>query len=116
MQINRYILLFLFSVLVSSISQVILKISAGRQYKSHIKEYLNVQVVFAYALFFLSSLLTIIAYREVPLSVGPVLEASGYIYIAVMGKIFLHESLTRKKLAGIMCILIGIAISSATFS
>ena len=38
--------------------------------------------------FFLSSLLTIIAFREVPLSVGPILEASGYIYIAVLGKVF----------------------------
>ena len=70
------------------------------------------QVILANGLFFLSSLLTIIAFREVPLSVGPILEASGYIYIAVLGKVFLHESLTRKKLAGIMCILMGIAISS----
>ncbi len=109
---NKYIMLFLFSVLVSSVSQVILKKSTEKQYKNQIKEYFNMQVILAYGLFFLSSLLTIIAFREVPLSVGPILEASGYIYIAVLGKVFLHESLTRKKLAGIMCILMGIAISS----
>ncbi|MCI9402034.1 MAG: EamA family transporter [Lachnospiraceae bacterium] len=109
---NKYIMLFLFSVLVSSVSQVILKKSTEKQYKNRIKEYFNMQVILAYGLFFLSSLLTIIAFREVPLSVGPILEASGYIYIAVLGKVFLHESLTRKKLAGIMCILMGIAISS----
>ena len=109
---NKYIMLFLFSVLVSSVSQVILKKSTEKQYKNRIKEYFNMQVRLAYGLFFLSSLLTIISFREVTLSVGPILDASGYIYIAVLGKVFLHESLTRKKLAGIMCILMGIAISS----
>ena len=46
------------------------------------------QVILAYGLFFLSSLLTIIAFREVPLSVGPILEASGYILYCCFGESF----------------------------
>lgn len=58
----KFILVFLVSVLISSISQIILKKSAARKYDSLIKEYLNVRVIGAYAMFFLSTLLTMYAY------------------------------------------------------
>ena len=74
-----YIVIFLLSVLIAAISQILLKRSAGKQYTSKAREYLNVRVIAAYALFFLSSLLTVLAYRGVPLSMGPVLETTGYL-------------------------------------
>lgn len=107
---NNYILLFLFSVFISSISQVILKKSALRKYDSKIKEYLNFNVIFAYALFFCCSFLSIYAYKKVPLSMGPVLEASAYIYIAVLSWFFFKEKLTIKKLFGNLLIIVGILI------
>ena len=61
---------FLGSVLVASISQIMLKKSADKKYDRWIDEYLNFRVIFAYGLFFLSSLLTVYAYKFVPLSLG----------------------------------------------
>lgn len=47
-----YIIVFLLSVLISAISQTLLKISACKEYESKIKEYLNFKVILAYAIFF----------------------------------------------------------------
>ena len=88
------IAVFLGSVLVASISQIMLKKSADKKYE----------------LFFLSSLLTVYAYKFVPLSLGPVLEASGYIFVSVMGYFILKEKIGRKKLLGLIVIIAGIVI------
>ncbi|WP_434309616.1 EamA family transporter [Hominifimenecus sp. rT4P-3] len=107
---NRYIVLFLFSVLISSISQIMLKASANRKYENWWKEYLNPQVFFAYSLFFVSSLVTTISYRNVPLSMGGILESSGYIFITILGVLFLKEHVSRRKIMGLIVILLGIYV------
>lgn len=105
-----YILLFLVSVFISSVSQIILKKSANKEYDSKIKEYLNWPVIIAYFFFFLSSLLTVLAYNGVSLSLGPVLEATGYVWVSVLGSIFLNEKMNKKKLLGMTVIIIGILV------
>ena len=104
------IAIFLGSVLVASISQIMLKKSAGRKYDKWIDEYLNFRVIFAYGLFFLSSLLTVYAYKFVPLSLGPVLEASGYVFVSVMGYFILKEKIGKRKFLGLVVIIAGILI------
>ena len=64
----------------------------------------------AYSLFFLSSLLCIFAYRVVPLSFGPVLESTSYVYVTIFGVIFFNEKVTAKKIVALTLILIGIGI------
>ncbi len=105
---NYFYLLFLFSVLVSSVSQIILKKSADRKYDSRLAEYLNPHVIGAYCFFILSTVLTTIAYRGVPLSLGPVLESTGYVYVAILSVLVLKEKMTRKKLLGNILIILGI--------
>ena len=84
-----YALILLFGVFISAVSQVLLKKSALKTYDSRIKEYLNIRVITAYAIFFVSTLLCIIAYRGIPLSMGPLLEATSYFYVMLFGvKIF----------------------------
>lgn len=105
-----YTILFLVSVFISSISQIILKKSAEVKYASIIREYLNPMVITAYTIFLASTLLTTFAYKEVPLSLGPVLEATGYIYVAVLGTLILKEKLSRRKIIGNVLIIAGIVI------
>ena len=105
-------LVFIVSVLISSISQVMLKTSANKSYSDRIKEYLNPTVIIAYGLFFLSTLITVFAYKVVPLSLGPVLESTGYIFVAVLGVVLLKERMSRKKLIGMVLILGGITLFS----
>lgn len=111
MQINRiYVLIFLFSVFISSVSQVILKKSANIQYESKIKEYLNPWVICAYGMFFGASLMTVLAYKGVTLSMGPILEATGYVWVTLLGFAILKEKVTKKKLFGLVVIIIGIIV------
>ena len=105
-----YILVFLSSVFISSVSQILLKKSANQKYDSKIKEYLNPRVMIAYGIFFMSSLITVFAYRFVPLSLGGILESSGYIFVTVLGYFFLHEKVNKKKLIGLAIILAGILV------
>lgn len=105
-----YIILFLISVFISSVSQIILKKSANKNYENALKEYFNVLVIIAYSLFILSSFMTIFAYRVVPLSMGPVLETSGYIWVSLLGMVFLKERIKKKKAIGLIVIIVGILI------
>lgn len=105
-----YIFLFMGSVLISSISQILLKRSALKTYSTSIKEYLNPAVILAYTLFFASTLLTIWAYKSVPLSAGPILEASGYVYVVILSRLFLNEQITKRKYVGNLLIVTGIIL------
>ena len=75
-------------------------------------EYLNPLVISAYALFFGTTFLSILAYRGIPLSLGPVLEATSYIYVTFFGVAIFKEKINKKKIAALMCIFCGILIYS----
>jgi len=107
-----FTVLFIGSVFISSVSQVLLKKAANKPHDNLIKEYLNPTVIFAYGLFFLSTLLTVFAYRQVPLSLGPVLESSGYIFVSVLSYLVLKEKITKKQFLGVVLILLGIVVAS----
>ncbi len=102
--------LLLLSVFISSVSQIILKKAADKTYESTLKEYMNPMVIGAYGLFFCSVILTLLALKHVPLSMSPILESTGYIFVSVMGYIFLKERFSRRKLMGFALILAGIVI------
>lgn len=102
----------LVSALVSSISQVLLKLAANTPQQARAKEYLNFRVVFAYTLFLLSTLLTVFAYRVVPLSFGPILEASSYVYVTIFGVVFFGEKVGALKVCALAFILAGIMLYS----
>lgn len=106
----EFIAIFIASVLISSISQTILKSSANEEHENSWKEYLNFKVLFAYFLFFFSSFVTVYAYKQVPLSLGPVLEACGYVFVTILGVVFLREKVGKRKLMGLAMILLGIVV------
>lgn len=103
-------LIFVAGVFISSISQIILKKSAEKEYSNKIREYLNVRVIFSYIIFFGATLCSILAYTKIPLSLGPILESSGYIFVAVLSRLFLKEKISWKKMLGLSIIIIGIII------
>jgi len=102
--------LLLLGVFISSVSQVMLKKAAMKQYKSAIFEYLNPLVIFAYILFFGTTFLSILAYRGIPLSMGPVLESTSYLYVTFFGVYIFKEKITKRKLLGLGCIISGIIV------
>ena len=106
----KYIILFLSAVFISSVSQIMLKKSANKTYENKLKEYMNPWVIIAYGLFFGATLVTVIAYKYIPLSLGPILESAGYFFVTILGMIFLKEKVGKKKALGLLIILIGIIV------
>lgn len=109
-ELTIYICIFIAGVFISSVSQIMLKRSAQKTYESRLKEYLNPLVIFAYVLFFGCTFISLYALKVVPLSMSPILEASGYIFVAVLSRLILKERINRKKAVGLGVILAGILI------
>ena len=110
--LEKYILVWIISVLISSIAQVMLKAEANRKHESRLKEYLNPMVISAYGIFFLSTFLTMYALKYVPLTYSPVIEPLSYIFVPVIGVLVLKEKISRRRVLGIMIMLVGIVIFS----
>lgn len=99
-------------VFVSSIAQVMLKFEALKAHDSLIKEYLNPLVIGAYVLMLVSTLMLIISFKMIPLSMGPVLETTSYIYVTIFGVVIFKEKLSRAKIVALLVILAGIGVYS----
>ena len=111
-ELVKYSLIMVCGALISAVSQIMLKKSAQRQYENKLMEYLNPLVIIAYILFFGTTLISMYALKVVPLSMAPILEASGYIFVAVLSYIVLREKMTRRQLIGMALILCGIVVYS----
>ena len=98
------------SVILSSVSQILLKISAGKDHGSFLKEYLNPWVIAGYALMVGATFTTIGAYRGMDYKNGPVIESLGYILVMVLSYLVFKERISKKKLAGYLMILLGVAV------
>lgn len=109
-QILCHSLLIILGTFIASISQAMLKKAAQKHYGHPLKEYLNPLVIFAYLLFFGTTLLSVIAYKVVPLSFGPILESTSYIYVTVLGAKFFGETINSKKVIGLVLIITGIIV------
>lgn len=107
-----FVVVYLLGVFVSAVAQIILKKSAVKEYESKIKEYLNPYVIISYAIFFGATFCTIFAYSGIPLSLGPILAATEYIFIAVLSRFILKEKINLKKFMGLSIIVAGIIIYS----
>jgi len=100
----------LLGVFISAVSQVMLKKAALKTYDSWLKEYLNPLVVLAYMLFVGTTLLSVLAYKGIPLSMGPILEATSYIYVTIFGVRVFHEKMNMQKYIALGLIIVGIVI------
>ena len=105
-----YACIYALGVFLASISQVMLKKEAMKEHDSLIAEYLNPMVIFAYVIFFATTLMTIIAYTVIPVSLGSVLEGTSYLYVTAFGAIIFKERITLQKLIAIGLIVGGIVI------
>jgi len=108
--ISKYSLLLIASVFIASCSQILLKKSAEIKYESFIKEYLNWRVIVGYGMMFVSTILTILAFKGLDYKNGPILESIGYIFMMVLSRYFLKEKITKNKIVGNVLILLGIVV------
>ena len=109
-QLLIYASIMLAGTFISSIAQVLLKKEAMKPHETVIGEYLNPRVIIAYLIFFASTFLCIYAYKVVPLSMGPILEATGYIYVTIFGITIFKEKISGMKIMALLLIIGGIVI------
>ena len=110
MKMNKYVVLLILAVLVSSISQIILKKSASKSYNSVLKEYLNVYVITGYILMVISTALVVFGLKGVTYKNEPIIESLGYLFVMILSNRILGEKITKKKILGNGLILLGILI------
>lgn len=111
---NEYIWIYSVGVLISCVSQALLKHSTIKHPERGLREYANVFVASAYMLLLVSLFISSQAIRHFQASLAPVIESSSYIYILFIGKAFFHEKITVKKLFGSLLIIIGIFVFNIT--
>lgn len=111
-----YSVIFGLAVFGSSVSQVLLKMASEKKYDNFIGQYLNSTVIVAYVIFFIGNLAAIYTYKVIPLSLGGILDATGYIYTMIFGVVIFKERLNTRKIVSIILILSGIVIYSISLS
>lgn len=104
--------LLLLGVFISAVSQVILKKAASKEHKNLLQEYFNIPVMVAYGMFFLATLLSVLAYRKLPLSLGVILDTSSYFFVTLFGVTIFKEKLTLRKIIALTLIIAGILCCS----
>ena len=109
-RMNIYLIILIVSVMIASFAQVLLKKSAEKTYASPLREYLNLYVICGYGLMFLSMFMTIASYSGLDFTNVPVIESLGYVMVMFLSYFFFKEKITKRKLFGMVIILVGIFI------
>ena len=107
---NIFILVMIFVELLASVSQVLLKKSAQKEYPSRIREYLNVLVIGGYGLLVLSMIIGIFCYKHLGYMGTVVMEPIAYIMVMFLSRLVFGEKITGKKVIGMCLIIAGILI------
>ncbi len=110
MEWNLYFGLYICSVTLAAVSQILLKKSALKKHDGFLKEYLNPYVIGGYMLTGISMLLTILAFRGLEYKNGPIIESLGLVLVMLFGIFIFREKLTKKKCIGTVLILAGIFV------
>lgn len=108
---NIFYVIVILSIFASSCSQLLLKKSADREYKTWLESMFNWRVLLAYSIFFSSLIINIFALSHgVMLKDMPALESLSAIFIPIISFVFLKETITIKKILASVLVLIGIIV------
>lgn len=105
--LNVYFFIYLLSVIIASLSQVLLKKAAMNHYPNRIREYLNAYVILGYGMMFISLFLSIVAFRGIAYKNGMIIDSLGNVLVLIFSYLFFKEKIGPRKIIGIMLILCG---------
>lgn len=106
------ILVFL-AVLLTGISQILLKIGSAHQGKrkdSVLAAYLNLPTLFAYGLLLLVTVISVLAMKEIPLKMFYAIASLNFVVVVSMSWGVLKEEVNKKMIVGIVMIVLGVAV------
>lgn len=105
-----YFMILVVATVFSAFSQVLLKQSARREYRSWIYEYLNWRVITAYGISFAVLFANTYAYTVVDMRYGPVIDTFTYVFVMIFSFALLKEHFTKGQLIGNLVIISGVLI------
>ncbi len=108
---NVFILYCIGAVVLSSISQILLKKATKQGYSSFWKEYLNPWVIGGYGLMMVALLVNVYAMSKgVNLKMLPAIEALGYVFVPLLSLCVFGEKIGKRKMLAIGLIVIGVIV------
>lgn len=107
--LNYYLIAF-GAVLLTAVSQILMKLGARSAESVTWRLYLNGYTLTAYASLVMVTLLNLYAFRHIPLKAAVVLLPLTLVLVVFFSVLLLHERLTRQQIVGSIVILFGLAI------
>lgn len=105
------ICIYIASGFIAAISQLMLKLAAMRpNCKYGFMRYMDIRIILAYGMLFATIFFNMFAMRYIPYKYVSVLSSLSYIFVLVLGRIVLKETIGKKKVAGIAMIFLGMFI------
>ncbi len=101
-------LLIVFSGLLASVSQILLKKSASVTHSSRIREYLNPYVILGYGGYVCVLALNIFLFTKMQFRYGVLSNSLAIVFVMLLSKRLLGEKVTPKKLCGAALIVAGV--------
>lgn len=98
------------SAFVTAFSQIVLKKSANSKHKNIVFEYLNPYVLFSYACYFGVLVLNVFIYTKTDYRFGVVINSMSTVLVMLLSRMFLGETVTKKRIAGNIIIVCGILV------
>lgn len=98
------------SACITAFSQIILKKSADRKYKSVFFEYLNPYVIFSYVCYIGVLVLNVFIYTKVDYRFGVVINSMSTVFVMLLSHIILKEVITKRRIIGNVIIVCGILV------
>lgn len=109
---DSYLLFFIASAILASVAQVLLKKASLQQPEgvSYWRSLLDWRVIVGYTLLMSTTLLGMLGYRRISLSVGALLNSFSYVFVGIFSVIFFKESVTPQKVMAYALIVLGVII------
>ncbi len=107
---NSYYWIIVGTAFASAVSQILLNYSNKRKYSKRIYEYLNPFVILSYFILFIVLALNVYVMQYVGLKEAHAVAATTYIFVLVLGRLFLKEPITKYKAIGITLIMVGVIV------
>ena len=98
------------SALITAFLQIILKKSANRQHKNIFFEYCNPYVLFSYACYLGVLALNVFIYTKIDYRFGVVINSMSTVFVMLLSRMILNESITKKRILGNAIIVCGILV------
>ena len=109
---NKYTImipiLIVFSGFLAAVSQILLKKSASMPHSSRIREYLNPYVILGYGGYVCVLALNIFLFTKMQFRYGVLSNSLAIVFVMLLSRKLLNESITKKKLLGAALIVSGV--------